>query len=265
MEIPEEFRCCICLSTPERALQTGCPHLVCMSCVVSGSLKACPVCRHELSAEHTADEAFAERMAAAVLTCECGLKVPVLEAVAHSCESLQKKRKEMADAAPPPFASSQKTPPPAANRSTFACPLCEEGVNLTTQGLLEHCERVHGRQRVSAVCPVCAAMPWGDPNYRSGDILSHLRLRHKCDYAVLADFETSEEEALKRALEASVQDAGIPALTGPAQFGFMDDEEDFLLAQALAMSAQEAESGSNDRATTSPLAGAWSPGQQREC
>mmetsp|Transcript_23630 Transcript_23630/g.49413 ORF Transcript_23630/g.49413 Transcript_23630/m.49413 type:complete len:84 (+) Transcript_23630:555-806(+) len=51
-------------------------------------------------------------------------------------------------------------------------------------------------------------MPWGDPNYVSRNFISHLELRHRCDYAVLTDFDADEEAMLRRALEESAREAG---------------------------------------------------------
>eukprot|EP00913_Durusdinium_trenchii_P009998 g9384.t1 len=75
-------------------------------------------------------------------------------------------------------------------------------------------------------------MPWGDPNYVSRDFMSHLELRHRCDYAVLTDFEADEEAMLRRALEESCREAGV------------EDFEDEL-QRVLEESAREAEMNFN--------------------
>lgn len=230
MLVPEEYRCCICLSTPERALLTGCPHRVCASCAESGNLCSCPVCRAELPEDRPLDEAFARLVATATISCGCGASVPVLQAEAHHCEQTRKRKRPQGNL--PEIVRGRK-PPAAPNRSTFACPLCDER-NLTSQGLLEHCERAHvsnGRGPVSAVCPICLSMPWGDPSYVSRDFLSHLRLRHRCDYTVLTDFEADEEAMFRRAMRESLQSAGLEDEAA---------EDERILAQVLAQSAREA-------------------------
>jgi len=226
MQIPEEFRCCICLETPETALLLQCPHRICASCIDMGQLDACPVCRAELPAERTADEAFAERAACATLRCDCGLEVPLLEAEGHSCETTRKRKRSECQS---PLTG--RRPPSAPNRSTFCCPCCEES-NLTPQGLLDHFQEAHGdRGPIAEVCPICTAMPWGDPTHVARDFLAHLRLRHRCDYAVLADFEADEESMLRRAMHDSMHTAG---------FGEALEEDERVLAEILAMSAREA-------------------------
>mmetsp|Transcript_44421 Transcript_44421/g.102659 ORF Transcript_44421/g.102659 Transcript_44421/m.102659 type:complete len:282 (+) Transcript_44421:146-991(+) len=234
MQIPEEYRCCVCLAAVQDVLLSGCPHRLCFSCAEEGALSSCPVCRADLPADGEPDRDFATRVRAARLTCECGVDMPVLEAGGHTCEQLRKRK--LPEAAPwlGTGHGARRRPPPAQNRSTFACPLCQEN-NLSRQGLLEHCSKVHAAcGQVAAVCPICRSMPWGDPNYVSRDFLSHLQLRHHCDYAVLADFEADEETMLRRALQESLRDAQA-------------DEED-ALARALAASARDAEDGSVNRA-----------------
>ena len=57
-----------------------------------------------------------------------------------------------------------------------------------------------------AVCPVCAAMPWGDASYQSGNLIQHMMMRHQFDYDSTADFGESEDDVLRRVLEASRTD-----------------------------------------------------------
>jgi len=237
MIVPEEFRCCVCLSTPERALLTGCPHRVCTNCAEVGKLETCPVCRAPLPDDRPHDEAFALHVAVSMVDCPCGAQVSVLHAEGHVCQHTRKRK--IPDGLSMVIPGGRKPPPPAPNRSTFACPLCEER-NLTAQGLLEHCEKEHNCEgRMSATCPICSSMPWGDPTYVSRDFLAHLRLRHRCDYTVLADFEADEESMFRRALAESIKSAGIEAEI---------EEEERVLAQVLQQSAEEASRASASEA-----------------
>lgn len=52
-------------------------------------------------------------------------------------------------------------------------------------------------------------MPWGDSSHVTRDLLTHLRLRHRFEYAVVADFEADEEAMLRRALAVSAQELGV--------------------------------------------------------
>ena len=67
------------------------------------------------------------------------------------------------------------------NRYTFPCPYCPEK-NFDQEGLVEHCKLSHSTDTRSVVCPICASMPWGDPNYRSANFIEHLQRRHQFSY-----------------------------------------------------------------------------------
>jgi len=86
------------------------------------------------------------------------------------------------------------------NRATFKCPFCAEK-NFVRETLITHIEQHHGRQ--AGVCPICVAMPWGDPNIVSDNLLSHLKHRHKYDVDTYTDFAMDDEEILRRVLEES--------------------------------------------------------------
>mmetsp|Transcript_9130 Transcript_9130/g.19810 ORF Transcript_9130/g.19810 Transcript_9130/m.19810 type:complete len:345 (+) Transcript_9130:327-1361(+) len=235
MLVPEEYRCCVCLCAPEQPLQTGCPHRLCMGCVTSGKLDSCPVCRAELPAEHSVDETFKRTASNVTLQCGCGVTVDLFEADGHQCEHTRK-RKRLEEISP--HLQGRKVPPAGPNRSTFSCPFCPER-NLTPQALTEHVEAKHslphGRGSPPAVCPICLAMPWGETGYMTRDFLSHLKMRHRCDYTVLTDFDADEEAMFERAMRDSMRSAG-----------FLEeaDEDERILAQVLEMSAREAMEGS---------------------
>jgi len=207
-----------CLATARSPLAMTCPHRLCTECATSGRLAACPICGVVLPADSAVDTALAAEVASTRLSCTCGADVLLLEADDHSCEHTRAQL--LAQSAP------RCAPAPPPNRSTFACPLCNEA-NLSREGLLEHCSQRHAGVKRAAVCPICAATPWGDASYRTENIVKHLQKRHKCDYDVLADYHEDEEAVMRRVLEESMQ----PSVTGGAD---LDDE---ILAMVLRESA----------------------------
>ncbi|XP_069113578.1 E3 ubiquitin-protein ligase RNF166-like isoform X2 [Argopecten irradians] len=104
----------------------------------------------------------------------------------------------------PISSTSQTLPSDLPNRLTFQCPLCDQQ-NFTCQDLVQHCNQYHRKEKTNMVCPICKAMPWGDPNQQSSDFLQHLNMRHKFEYDTYVDYEQDDEEMLRQAIEASMK------------------------------------------------------------
>jgi RING finger protein 166 len=94
------------------------------------------------------------------------------------------------------------------NRFTFKCPYCEEK-NFSANGLINHCNLNHKDDEPNVVCPICTAMPWGDPNLKSVDFITHLNYRHKFDYDYFVDFDKDDDEMMQMAVLASMESLRI--------------------------------------------------------
>ncbi|XP_013403674.1 E3 ubiquitin-protein ligase KCMF1 isoform X2 [Lingula anatina] len=61
---------------------------------------------------------------------------------------------------------------------SFTCPYCGK-MGFTESSLQEHVTTEHADVSTEVVCPVCAALPGGDPNHVTDDFAAHLTLEHR--------------------------------------------------------------------------------------
>uniref|UniRef100_A0A646QCW7 E3 ubiquitin-protein ligase KCMF1 n=1 Tax=Hemiscolopendra marginata TaxID=943146 RepID=A0A646QCW7_9MYRI len=61
---------------------------------------------------------------------------------------------------------------------SFTCPFCGK-MGFTEATLQEHVTSEHTDTTFEVVCPVCAALPGGDPNLVTDDFAAHLTLEHR--------------------------------------------------------------------------------------
>ena len=69
--------------------------------------------------------------------------------------------------------------------------------------ILEHVNKRHKGQ--PAVCPICIVQIYGDPNYVSSSLSSHLNARHQYDLDTYTEYENEDDEILRKALEESMR------------------------------------------------------------
>ncbi|KAM9343489.1 E3 ubiquitin-protein ligase RNF114 [Pholidichthys leucotaenia] len=202
-----EFVCPVCLEIFENPVTTKCGHTFCQSCLqecLRPQKPVCAVCRSALDHWSKAVDLEAA-IHSTVAACKgCGIQVGLSQMRTHTaaCSKYQEYIDEGVRT------TAQRQPAiisSVPNRYTFTCPYCN-CQNLDQDGLIEHCTSQHARDSHQVVCPICASMPWGDPNYRSADFFQHLKLRHPFSYDRFVDFNTDENTMIQEALQRSLMD-----------------------------------------------------------
>ncbi|KAM4639601.1 E3 ubiquitin-protein ligase RNF166 isoform 1-T1 [Amazona ochrocephala] len=207
-----QFSCPICLEVFHRAVGiAGCGHTFCGECLqpcLQVPSPLCPLCRMPFDPKKVEKASSVEKQLSSYKApCRgCSKKVTLAKMRSHvsSCTKVQE---QMANCPKfvPVVPTSQPIPSNIPNRSTFVCPYCGAR-NLDQQELVKHCMENHRNDPNKVVCPVCSAMPWGDPSYKSANFLQHLLHRHKFSYDTFVDYNIDEEAALQAALALSLSE-----------------------------------------------------------
>ncbi|XP_017671704.1 PREDICTED: RING finger protein 166 isoform X2 [Lepidothrix coronata] len=186
-------------------------HLFCGECLqpcLQVPSPLCPLCRVPFDPKKVEKASSVEKQLSSYKApCRgCSKKVTLAKMRSHvsSCAKVQE---QMANCPKfvPVVPTSQPIPSNIPNRSTFVCPYCGAR-NLDQQELVKHCMENHRNDPNKVVCPVCSAMPWGDPSYKSANFLQHLLHRHKFSYDTFVDYNIDEEAALQAALALSLSE-----------------------------------------------------------
>ncbi|TNM92301.1 E3 ubiquitin-protein ligase KCMF1 [Takifugu flavidus] len=61
---------------------------------------------------------------------------------------------------------------------SFTCPYCGK-MGFTETSLQDHVTSEHAETSTEVICPICAALPGGDPNHVTDDFTAHLTLEHR--------------------------------------------------------------------------------------
>ncbi|XP_056147844.1 E3 ubiquitin-protein ligase RNF166 isoform X2 [Lampris incognitus] len=192
--VESQFSCPICLEVYHKPVSiASCAHTFCGDCLqpcLQVTSPLCPLCRMPFDPKKVDRCASVEKQLAAYKApCRgCSKKVALVKMRAHitSCPKVQE---QIANC--PKFVPVVPTSQPIPR-------------NLDQQELVKHCMDNHRNDPNKVVCPVCSAMPWGDPSYKSSNFLQHLLHRHKFSYDTFVDYSIDEEAALQAALALSL-------------------------------------------------------------
>ncbi|CAL6422428.1 unnamed protein product [Bathycoccus prasinos] len=236
-EIPSDLECTICAEPKSNPVFAGCRvHSFCEACLKQWASKfptkamaPCPVCREKFSAlsrKFKVDEQCEEKLCAFIVkSCPCKTSFKLSEhrehvakceahkefrdAAAKAVEEAKRREEERKKSAAVAAATSTQNSTNRGGSGTnvsYACPLCEDGFRHTftsVEGFTRHVITEHGTSRSSAVCPICAAMPWGRPDYVCQNIVAHVSLRHRFAYEDFTANVEEEERDFQHALDMS--------------------------------------------------------------
>ncbi|XP_051832531.1 E3 ubiquitin-protein ligase RNF114 isoform X1 [Antechinus flavipes] len=201
------FTCPVCLEVYEKPERAPCGHVFCAVCLqqcLKPKKPVCGVCRSALSLGTKAVD-LEKQIEATEATCSgCKKKLALSKMRNHvaSCSKYQSYLMEGVKATTKDMTYQPRNIP---NRFTFPCPYCPEK-NFDQEGLAEHCKMYHSTDTKSVVCPICASMPWGDPNYRSANFMDHIQRRHQFSYDTFVDYDVDEDDMMNQALLRSLID-----------------------------------------------------------
>nr|XP_054748433.1 E3 ubiquitin-protein ligase RNF166-like [Lytechinus pictus] len=207
----EACKCSICLDFFLKPTRIPCNHVFCEECLapfLSVVSPSCPLCRVTFKPKERSRAKDLEKQMASIkdscIGCKKKMNLSKLRQHTVSCRHVDDADKPKSSFQPVGN-TSQKPPSNLPNRSTFQCPICG-AKNLDCDALRRHCNKEHKYNDTPVVCPVCASMPWGDPNYESTNFLHHMNLRHQFEYDTYVDYNKQEDEVLKQVLAASMAD-----------------------------------------------------------
>ncbi|XP_044296238.1 E3 ubiquitin-protein ligase RNF114 [Varanus komodoensis] len=201
------FTCPVCLEVFENPVRAPCGHVFCTLCIqecLKPKKPVCGVCRRTLS-HGSRDLDLEKQIEMTETTCNgCNKKMYLSKLRSHaaSCSKYQNYIMEGVRAVTKDPPQDTRSIP---NRFTFPCPYCNER-NLDQEGLVEHCRKYHSMDAKRVVCPICASMPWGDPNYRSANFMEHLQRRHQFSYDTFVDYDADEDDMMAQVLLRSLRD-----------------------------------------------------------
>ncbi|KAM4691631.1 E3 ubiquitin-protein ligase RNF114 [Rhinophrynus dorsalis] len=207
MDPVDRFVCPICLELFDKPIRVSCGHIFCSPCLqqcMKQKNPVCGVCRFVLTPEKRAAD-VERQMEATEASCKgCNKKMNLSNMRVHSA-SCSKYESYVMDGIKSVTKDQPQHTRDVPNRFTFICPYCREQ-NLDQEGLVDHCRKFHFADPTPVVCPVCASMPWGDPNYRSSNFMEHINRRHRFSYDTFVDYSVDEDAMMNEALVRSMMD-----------------------------------------------------------